>query len=99
MEAVKLGGCIRAHWAIENQWHHVLDTTFGEDDSQVRDVPAAHNLSLMQEFAMKLLKDHPLKGSLRSKRQRAALSPEFRSQLIQPLFPHFSVSPAVSHVP
>ncbi|WP_346333955.1 ISAs1 family transposase [Prosthecobacter sp. SYSU 5D2] len=88
-DAAKLGGHIRAHWAIENQCHHVLDTTFREDESQMRDVPAAHNLSLMRKFAMKLLMDHSLKGSLRSKRQRAVLSPEFRSQLIQALFPHF----------
>jgi len=66
-----------------------LDTTFGEDTSPVRDVPAAHNFSLMREFAMKRLKDHPRKGSLSLQRQWAALSPEFRSNWISPLFPAF----------
>ena len=88
-DAEKLGAGIRAHWGIENQCHHVLDVTFGEDHSPVRDVPAAHNLSLLREFAIKLLKDHSLKASLRAKRQRAALSPDFRSQLLAPLSNHF----------
>lgn len=89
-DAEQLGAAIRAHWAIENKCHHVLDTTFAEDHSPVRDVPAAHNLSLLREFAIKLLKDHPLKASLRAKRQRAALSPDFRSQLLKPLSLNFN---------
>jgi predicted transposase YbfD/YdcC len=89
-QAEKLGRIIRAHWGIENSCHHVLDRTFGEDDCTVRDVPAAHNLSLLREMAMKLLKDHPLKASLRAKRQRAALSPQFRDQLIASFSPLFN---------
>ena len=87
---------IPASWAgsslpcIENSCHHVLDRTFGEDDCSVRDVPAAHNLSLLREMAMKLLKDHPLKASLCAKRQRAALSPQFRDQLIASFSPLFN---------
>ena len=46
-------------------------------------------LHLLREFAIKLLKDHSLKASLRAKRQRAALSPDFRSQLLAPLSNHF----------
>jgi hypothetical protein len=27
---------VRGHWSIENRSHHVRDTTFGEDASQIR---------------------------------------------------------------
>jgi hypothetical protein len=32
------------------------------------------------------LKDHPLKGSIKSKRKRAAFSPSFRSEILAPIF-------------
>ena len=40
-----LGQAVRAHWAVENALHWVLDVTFREDDSRVRDRPAARNLA------------------------------------------------------
>jgi predicted transposase YbfD/YdcC len=33
----RLGEIIRRHWAIENELHWVLDMTFDEDHSRVRD--------------------------------------------------------------
>ena len=36
-----LGQAIRSHWAIENTLHWVLDVTFREDNSRVRDCTAA----------------------------------------------------------
>jgi len=34
--AAGLAQLIRGHWSIENRVHHVRDTTFDEDRSQVR---------------------------------------------------------------
>jgi predicted transposase YbfD/YdcC len=81
-EAAKLGPPIRAHWGVENSCHHLLDVTFREDHSQVRDAAAAQSLSLMREMAGALLKKHPRKGSVKGKRQRAALSQEFRAEVV-----------------
>src|SRR3954449_11240392 len=51
-----LGAAIRAHWSIENAVHWVLDVTFREDDSRVRDHhTAARNLALVRKIAFKLL--------------------------------------------
>ena len=56
--------------------------TFGEDNSQVRDKTAAHNFSIQRELVMKVLRDHPSKLSLRRKRRRASLDPNFRLELL-----------------
>jgi hypothetical protein len=63
----------------------VLDVTFGEDHCQVRDRSAAHNFSLLRELALKALRDHPDKLSLRRIRRRAALDPDFRPQILAQL--------------
>jgi predicted transposase YbfD/YdcC len=41
---------IRRHWSIENALHWVLDLTFSEDDSRVRDRTAARNLALLRKI-------------------------------------------------
>lgn len=87
--AARLAVPIRGHWGVENGCHHVLDVTFGEDHCQVRDRAAAQSLSLMREVAGALLKAHPLKGSIKGKRQRAALSSKFRSEVVAARFDNF----------
>jgi predicted transposase YbfD/YdcC len=81
-DAARLAQIIRGHWSVENSCHHVLDVTFQEDHCQVRDTNAAHNLSILREMALRALKTHPSKGSMRAKRKRAALDPFYRTQLI-----------------
>jgi len=78
----RFAALVRDHWAVENRCHWVLDVTFGEDHSQVRDRGAAHNFSILRELALKVLRDSPAKMSLRRKRKRAALDPNFRLQLL-----------------
>ena len=87
--AQTLGASIRQHWTIENGCHHVLDVTWHEDHCQVRERTAAHNLTLLRELAMKLLRDHPGKASLKAKRKRASLNPRFRSEIADPIFQRF----------
>ena len=50
-----LARAIRRHWAIENALHWVLDVTFREDDSRVRDRTAARNLALLRKIALNLV--------------------------------------------
>jgi predicted transposase YbfD/YdcC len=81
---------VRSHWSVENTCHYVLDVTFGEDDCQVRERNAAHNLCVLRELSAKVLRDHPEKKSMRAKRKLAALDPAFRFSLL-------SIIPLVSH--
>jgi predicted transposase YbfD/YdcC len=82
LDAAHHAKLIRDHWSVENTCHHVLDVTFGEDDCQVRDRRAAHNLCVLRELSAKVLRDHPAKKSMRAKRKLAALDPAFRFSLL-----------------
>lgn len=48
-------GWIRAHWAIENQLHHVRDVTFDEDRSRVRKGNAAEVMAALRNVAIHLM--------------------------------------------
>lgn len=47
---------IRGHWAIENNLHWHLDTTFNEDENTTMDKVAYNNLSLLNKMSLSLLK-------------------------------------------
>ena len=74
---------VRRHWAVENECHWVLDLIFDEDRSRIRLGESPENFSLIRQFALSILKRHPAKGSLNSKRFRAALDAAFRLSLLQ----------------
>jgi hypothetical protein len=72
----RLAEAVRGHWSIENSLHWVLDVTFREDDSRLRSGYGAENFAV--------IKREPSNGSLRQKRYKAALSNEFRSNVLFP---------------
>src|ERR671912_1134937 len=54
------------HWRIENGLHWVLDVTFREDTSRVRERNAARNLALLRKVALNLVRaNSTLKASLK----------------------------------
>ena len=64
---------IRRHWSVENALHWVLDLTFREDDSRVRDRTAARNLALLRKIALNLVaRDRRGRASRRGRRKMAA---------------------------
>jgi predicted transposase YbfD/YdcC len=77
------GKAIRNHWGIENGLHWVLDVTFREDDNRVRDRNAAENLAELRRVAVSLLKQHPSKQSIASKRLEAALDTDFLEEILR----------------
>ena len=80
----RLAEAVRGHWGIENSLHWVLDVTFREDDSRLRTGYGAENFAVIRHIALNLLKREPSKGSLKRKRYKAALSHEFRSNVLFP---------------
>jgi predicted transposase YbfD/YdcC len=77
------GLALRDHWGIENNLHWQLDVTFGEDDSPIQDRNAARDVALLRKWALSLLERHPGKGSMATKRYKAALSPAFLQEILQ----------------
>jgi len=84
-DAPRLAAAIRRHWGIENRLHWVLDVTFGEDDSRMRAGHSARNFALVRKIALNLLRTDPDKGSLATKRFKAALDPDYLACLLTAL--------------
>jgi predicted transposase YbfD/YdcC len=75
-------GYVRGHWSIENTLHWVLDMTFREDESRVRERCLADNLGWLRRLALTLLKQHPGKQSIAMKRRLAGWSKDFLMQVL-----------------
>ena len=61
----------------------MLDVTFHEDDSRVRDRTAARNLALLRKIALNLVgHDRSSKASVRARRKRAAWNDDYIFQLL-----------------
>ena len=64
---------IRQHWSIENSQHNILDVTFGEDASRIRNGNGPEIISVFRRLALNILQqDTSLKLSLRAKRKVCA---------------------------
>jgi predicted transposase YbfD/YdcC len=74
---------IRRHWSVENALHWVLDVTFREDDSRVRDRTAARNLALLRKIALNLVaSDRGGRASRRGRRKMAAWNDDYMLRII-----------------
>jgi len=80
--AALLARRIRDHWKIENELHHVLDVTFGEDRRKIRSKNGAQNFALVCRHAVALLKRDPMKKSVAMKRKMAMWNPKFGLQYL-----------------
>lgn len=76
-DATFLAQAIRSHWGIENSLHWVLDVTFQEDQSRIRNGHGPENIGLLRRLSLNLLKRESSKQSLKQKRYRAAMDNDF----------------------
>lgn len=82
VDVTAFAAATRQHWGIENHVHWVLDVTFGEDGSRVRTGNAAQNFAVLRHIALNLLRHAPGKGSINTKRFRAALDDDYLLQVL-----------------
>ena len=68
---------VRGHWGIENGCHWILDMTFREDESRLREPHVRENFAWLNRFVLSLLKQHPRKDSVAMKRRACGWSDDF----------------------
>jgi len=68
---------VRGHWGIENSCHWILDMTFREDESRIREPHVRENFAWLNRFLLSLLKQHPGKDSIAMRRRGCGWSDDY----------------------
>jgi predicted transposase YbfD/YdcC len=80
-KADKLGDVVRRHWAVESM-HWLMDCLFRDDECRVRTEHAPANFTTIKHIAHNLLRRHPAKLSMTTKRLKAGWNEQFLLSLI-----------------
>lgn len=80
-KADKLGLAVRRHWAVESM-HWLMDCLFRDDECRIRTEHAPANFTTVKHMAHNLLRRHPAKHSMTTKRLTAAWDEDFLVSLI-----------------
>jgi predicted transposase YbfD/YdcC len=79
----QLDHAIRAHWAVENNLHWVLDMAFDEDSNRTRQGYSASNLAVIRHIALNLIKkEKTSKVGVKTKRLKAGWSNEYLLKIL-----------------
>jgi predicted transposase YbfD/YdcC len=82
VDVKRFARAVRGHWSIENGCHWVLDMTFREDESRLRERHLRQNFAWLNRFALSLLKQHPGRQSLVMKRRSCGWSDAFLMEVV-----------------
>ena len=82
LDVIRFAHAVRGHWSIENQCHWVLDMTYREDDSRIRDRALRENFAWLNRFTLSLLKQHRGRDSLVMKRRNCGWSDDFLLEVL-----------------
>ena len=77
VDVVRFARAVRGHWSIENACHWVLDMTYLEDESRIREKSLRENVAWLNRFTLSLLKQHPSRDSIAMKRRGCGWSDDF----------------------
>jgi predicted transposase YbfD/YdcC len=82
MGVKRFARAVRGHWGIENTCHWVLDVTYREDESRIREEALRENFAWLSRFSLSLLKRHPDRGSLAMKRRSCGWNENFLLEVL-----------------
>jgi predicted transposase YbfD/YdcC len=82
MGVKQLARAVRGHWGIENTCHWVLDVTYREDESRIREEWLRENMAWLNRFTLSVLKQHRDRKSIAMKRRRCGWDEDYLLQVI-----------------
>jgi predicted transposase YbfD/YdcC len=82
LDVQEFSRAVRGHWGIENGCHWILDMTFREDESRLREGNLRENFAWLNRWALSLLKQHPGRESVAMKRRSCGWSDAFLMEVI-----------------
>lgn len=82
LDAQHFAPVIRAHWAIENSLHWVMNMIFRDDECRLRTLHAPANFATIKHMAHNLIRKAPGKDSFRLRRKVAAWDEDFLACLV-----------------
>jgi predicted transposase YbfD/YdcC len=82
MDVSRLARAVRGHWGIENGCHWVLDVTYREDESRIREEALRENFAWLNRFTLSLLKQHPDRTSIAMKRRSCGWDEDYLLQVL-----------------
>jgi predicted transposase YbfD/YdcC len=82
MGVKRFARAVRGHWGIENTCHWVLDMTYREDESRIREQALRENFAWLNRFTLSLLKQHPDRASLVMKRRTCGWNESFLLEVL-----------------
>ena len=80
--AVHVAAFVRAHWAVENSLHWVMDMAFRDDECRLRTDHAPANFTTLKHMALNLIRRAKSNDSIRLRRKVAAWDDQFLVSLI-----------------
>ncbi len=78
----RLARAVRGHWGIENGCHWILDVTYREDESRIREEALRENFAWLNRFTLSLLKQHPDRTSIAMKRRSCGWDENYLLQVL-----------------
>ena len=83
-DAARLAHDVRQHWHVENRLQWCMDAAFADDQMRARTGHAAHNLAVLKQLTLNLIRLDPCqrKGGIKARRLIAATSDTYRAQLL-----------------
>jgi len=82
MGVKRFARAVRGHWGIENTCHWVLDMTYREDESRIREKALRENFAWLNRFTLSLLKQHPDRDSLAMRRRSCGWNENFLLEVL-----------------
>jgi predicted transposase YbfD/YdcC len=82
MDVKRLARPVRGHWGIENGCHWVLDVTYREDESRIREEVLRENFAWLNRFTVSLLKQHGDRTSIAMKRRSCGWDENYLLQVL-----------------